>query len=394
MVSRRRRIRRLRTCFIKAGSRRYFYNNQWRVIEEWDTTGTTDREYVYNPADRWNLIRRKYTDSSPLDTTHYVLRDFLDPVAIINTSGVVQERYGYEAFGVVRYMTGAFGNLTSSAFDWNWLFHGEFLDVNTGLYNYGYRYYHPQLGRWPSRDPIGEKGGINLYGMVGNDAVGRWDYLGLEITKPPGDFLKEGECKTVTLGEYWELMSKWAKAEGNAPMDKKEKLRHGYGCIGLCRASQGGDERVRPESFPGTKCWAGDKGREEAEKAAKKCPDGKTGLVFSRQGVWVDPNNPPEDGSEVKPDVIKDKVITDDKGNQSTRFNYVTKIGDYYIDMSQESWQYPNLPFQIVEGIDLNKGKVTICKGKPRKHNYSAEIWCVSCCAKGDKQGYEDGYGK
>ena len=31
----------------------------------------------------------------------------------------------------------------------------------------------------PSRDPIGEKGGINLYGMVGNDAVGRWDYLGL-----------------------------------------------------------------------------------------------------------------------------------------------------------------------------------------------------------------------
>jgi len=37
------------------------------------------------------------------------------------------------------------------------------------------------LGRayWPSRDPIGERGGVNLYGMVRNDTVGRWDYLGL-----------------------------------------------------------------------------------------------------------------------------------------------------------------------------------------------------------------------
>jgi RHS repeat-associated protein len=33
---------------------------------------------------------------------------------------------------------------------------------------YGYRYYDPSTGRWPSRDPIGEKGGVNLYGMVGN----------------------------------------------------------------------------------------------------------------------------------------------------------------------------------------------------------------------------------
>ena len=43
---------------------------------------------------------------------------------------------------------------------------------------YGYRYYDPETGRWPSRDPIEEEGGINLYGFVGNDGVNRWDYLG------------------------------------------------------------------------------------------------------------------------------------------------------------------------------------------------------------------------
>lgn len=42
-----------------------------------------------------------------------------------------------------------------------------------------YHYDPPSVFYWPSRDPIGERGGINLYGMVGNDAVGKWDYLGL-----------------------------------------------------------------------------------------------------------------------------------------------------------------------------------------------------------------------
>ena len=34
-----------------------------------------------------------------------------------------------------------------------------------------------------SQDPIGEQGGLNLYGMVNNDPIGSWDYLGL-LTVP------------------------------------------------------------------------------------------------------------------------------------------------------------------------------------------------------------------
>jgi RHS repeat-associated protein len=48
-----------------------------------------------------------------------------------------------------------------------------------GVTYYGYRFYDPLTGRWPSRDPIEEKGGVNLYGFVGNDGVDKWDYLGL-----------------------------------------------------------------------------------------------------------------------------------------------------------------------------------------------------------------------
>jgi RHS repeat-associated protein len=44
---------------------------------------------------------------------------------------------------------------------------------------YGYRYYDPVTGKWPSRDPIAESGGLNLDSFLGNDGVNRWDRLGL-----------------------------------------------------------------------------------------------------------------------------------------------------------------------------------------------------------------------
>jgi RHS repeat-associated protein len=44
---------------------------------------------------------------------------------------------------------------------------------------YGYRWYDPLTGRWNSKDPIGERGGANLYGFVKNDGVNRLDKLGL-----------------------------------------------------------------------------------------------------------------------------------------------------------------------------------------------------------------------
>jgi hypothetical protein len=42
------------------------------------------------------------------------------------------------------------------------------------------RWYSPSTGRWLSRDPIGEQGGLNLYGFCGNNGIDRNDPLGLK----------------------------------------------------------------------------------------------------------------------------------------------------------------------------------------------------------------------
>ena len=74
-----------------------------------------------------------------------------------------------------------FGNTvvdTDSTDQFSYRFSTKPLDFETGLYYYGYRYYEPVAGRWPSRDPIGERGGLSLYGFLGNDGVNSADMLG------------------------------------------------------------------------------------------------------------------------------------------------------------------------------------------------------------------------
>jgi hypothetical protein len=46
-------------------------------------------------------------------------------------------------------------------------------------------YYDSRLGRWPSRDPIEEEGGVNLYVFAKNSATNNIDKLG-QLALPPG----------------------------------------------------------------------------------------------------------------------------------------------------------------------------------------------------------------
>jgi len=96
---------------------------------------------------------------------------------LIDADGTVVAAYAYDPFGNVTEMAGA------EASENPWRFSTKPVEEGTGWLYYGYRWYDAGMGRWPSRDPIGERGGINLYALVRNRPTNRVDFLGLACIK-------------------------------------------------------------------------------------------------------------------------------------------------------------------------------------------------------------------
>ena len=84
-------------------------------------------------------------------------------------------------FGEVLHMTGPMAKVNPFQFS------TKFDDDETDFLYYGYRYYNPSTGRWLSRDPIGEIGGLPLYCLLSNDGLDSVDRLGLR--QPPDGWM-------------------------------------------------------------------------------------------------------------------------------------------------------------------------------------------------------------
>ena len=91
--------------------------------------------------------------------------------ALIDGSQAADATYTYDVFGNLIVKIGSLNQPVQ--------FSTKTYDEKTGLLYYGYRFYSPMMGRWITRDPLGETGGINLYGFVGNNPINSLDTLGL-----------------------------------------------------------------------------------------------------------------------------------------------------------------------------------------------------------------------
>ena len=119
------------------------------------------------------LIKVSYYGAST--TNSFVAYDGNGNVSVlINAAdGTTLADYEYGPFGEVLRATGPMGKLNPFRFS------TKYQDDETDFLYYGYRYYNPSTGRWLSRDPLSEKGGLNLYVFARNCPVSESDYLGL-----------------------------------------------------------------------------------------------------------------------------------------------------------------------------------------------------------------------
>ena len=106
---------------------------------------------------------------------YIALNDYLgNVIGLVDASdGTIAAAYEYDPFGRPLRETGSYAAQNPFRFS------SQYTDSESGLVYFGFRYYHPQWGRFLNRDPIEELGGNNLYRFVSNDPVNRWDLLGL-----------------------------------------------------------------------------------------------------------------------------------------------------------------------------------------------------------------------
>jgi RHS repeat-associated protein len=96
--------------------------------------------------------------------------------------------YRYDPFGRTTSSSGALASANLYRFS------SKMVHANSGLYYYGRRFYEPNLQRWINRDPIGERGGVNMYQVAGNDLLNHVDSSGLLFIPQAGGPLEAYRC--------------------------------------------------------------------------------------------------------------------------------------------------------------------------------------------------------
>ena len=148
----------------------------WNLIEERTATDTQLARYLHGAGTDELLAR-----VTPAGTTYYHHDGLGSVTHLTDSAGAPVESYTYDIYGhpTIKDATGTV--LTASAVGNRFLFTGREWLAELGLQDNRNRYYQPEIGRWLSRDPIGEEGGVNLYGYVENDPANWVDSLGLEV---------------------------------------------------------------------------------------------------------------------------------------------------------------------------------------------------------------------
>jgi RHS repeat-associated protein len=127
-------------------------------------TYTSIGEQLYTITNNWTSI-----------TNRYYTRDHLGSVReIVTSTGSVFVRYNYTPYGERSRAAESFASYEAEKG-----YTGHDYLPDSGLILTRFRAYDPRTGRWLSADPIGERGGLNLYGYVGGDPVNGWDRFGL-----------------------------------------------------------------------------------------------------------------------------------------------------------------------------------------------------------------------
>lgn len=141
---------------------------------------------------------RSYSSSA---TTFYTFDERGNTAQRLDSTGAVTSSDLYDGFGS-RTATTAAAQADPYGFGAQ---AGYYTDTSTGVYANSptgfilctHRFYGPSNGRWLTRDPLSYRGGVNLYGYVGNNPGNRVDPSGYGPDRPMPPGYPEGGIPTI-----------------------------------------------------------------------------------------------------------------------------------------------------------------------------------------------------
>jgi RHS repeat-associated protein len=173
-------------------TRHFYYTAEWQVIEE--RLGTSPDSANPNRQFIWGLryvddciLRDRDTDGNgSLDERLYATQDAnWNVTGTLNTSGTIQERLSYTAYGVPTFMSSAFVP-QADTLAWETLYAGYRYEANTRLFHVRNRVLHPYLATWTSRDPDKSEYVVHLYVYAIDNPLTFVDPDGAQIKGPGG----------------------------------------------------------------------------------------------------------------------------------------------------------------------------------------------------------------
>ena len=165
-ASNRRILKKLYTSGTLTQTRHIYVSNSNQVLEErlnTSASAATQNIWGLQYIDGLILRDRDTTGSGTLDERRYCLQDAnWNTVALADESGTIIQRFAYQPFGTVQFLTANYATNTNTS-AWTTLFTGRELDPESGLYYFRARYWHSILGVFIGRDPLKYVNGGSLY---------------------------------------------------------------------------------------------------------------------------------------------------------------------------------------------------------------------------------------